>query len=73
MVTCRTVRFRQKKNNKKKKTCHQLQRGTASHKVTQPVGLKVSLPFTLSTRLAFNTHELFEDTFEPLFVRADDA
>ena len=38
--------------------------------VTQPVGRRVSLPLTLSTRLAFHTHVLFEVAFEPLFVKA---
>lgn len=64
MVTCRTVRQR---------TClaansSELQQ--AMNWATQPVGRRVSLLFTLSTRLAFNTYALVEVAFEPLFLKA---
>lgn len=66
MVTCRTGRQRKCLPTSSRES----QQALKGNWVSQPVGRRVSLPFTLSTTLPFNTYVLFEVASEPLFVKA---
>lgn len=64
MVTCRTVR----QIKCLATSSSESQQALNGNWVAQPA--RASLPFTSSTRLAFNTYVPFEVAFEPLFVKA---
>lgn len=66
MVTCRTGRQWKSLPTSSSES----QQALKGNWVSQPVGPKVSLPFTSSTKLAFNTYVLFVVPFEPLFVKS---